>query len=328
MIPPRAFDPTRHKIGLFSPSSHIHGFPRRTRRAIANLEARCQGVVVAPGALDHAGGNAGEPRARAAQIDWLVAREDVGLLMATTGGYGCLSMLEHLDLAALAGAAKPILGSSDVTTLLLALAGAGLVTFHGPMALPDFGGPDVADFTWSQLVALLSGGAGPLALPTHGDDSFRLWERDDADPFPLTPIAAPVALVPGTGEGRLFGGNLDTVMVLAASRHAPVRPGRLVFLEAAFGTWEKLERDLLALDARGVFARAAGLVFGRPFQVSGCSEAQFQDLVGGLAFRHRLPCIYGLSLGHSLPVMTLPIGAKMRIDTNPPHLSLLERAVN
>jgi muramoyltetrapeptide carboxypeptidase len=327
MILPRAFDPARHKIGLFSPSSHIDGFPRRTRRAITNLAARCQGVVMAPGALDRSGGNAGDPGARARQIAWLIEHDEVGLLMATTGGYGCVSLLDAVDFASIAAAAKPILGSSDGTALLLAITAAtGLVTFHGPMALPDFGGADAADFTWSELTRVLSGAAGPLALPSRGDDAFRLWELDDADPVELAPLPAPVVLEAGEGEGPLFGGNLDTVMVVAGSGHAPLAPGRLLFLEAAFGTWEKLERDLLALEARGLFYGAAGLVFGRPFQVAGASDAAVRDLVGSIAARHRLPCVYGLPLGHSLPVMTLPLGTPMRLETDPIRLTLLEGA--
>lgn len=328
MIPTRPFDPGRHKIGLFSPSSHIHGFPRRTKRAIAHLAERCRGVVQAPGALDHCGGNAGDIAGRARQIAALLQDDEVGLLMATTGGYGCVPLLDAVDMAVVAAAAKPIVGSSDVTALLLAITAAtGLVTFHGPMALPDFGGAEVADFTWNQLQQLLSGAAGPLALATKGDDGFRLWERDDAEPVALRALPPPIVLHPGSGEGPVFGGNLDTVMVLAGSGHAPLEPGRLLFLEAAFGSWEKLERDLLALEARGLFHAAAGLVFGWPFQVAGTEEAALQALVGAIACRHRLPCLYGLPLGHSLPVMTLPIGAPMRLETSPVRLTLIEGAV-
>lgn len=328
MILPHSFDPARHKIGLFSPSSHVDGFPRRIRRAVANLAARCWGVVVAPGALDRCGGNAGSAEARARQIEALLADDEVGLLMATTGGYGCLPLLDALDMEAVARTAKPIVGSSDVTALLLGITAAtGLVTFHGPMALPDFGGADVAGFSWRQLESLLCGAAGSLELPLKGDGEFRLWERDDAAPVPLAPLPQPVALVQGVAEGPLFGGNLDTLLAIAGSRHAPLAPGRLLFLEPAFGAWEKLERDLLALEARGVFDAAAGLVFGRPFQIAGASDARVQDLVGSLAHRHALPCVYGLPLGHSLPVMTLPLGVGMRIETAPVRLTLLERAV-
>lgn len=328
MIRPHAFDPARHKIGLFSPSSHIDGFPRRTQRAVANLAARCCGVVMAPGALDREGGNAGSRNARAGQIEMLIGRDDVGLLMATTGGYGCVSLLEALDLAALGAAAKPMVGHSDTTALLLAITAAtGLATFHGPMALPDFGGTDIAEFAWKQLLDLLAGKSGALELPTQGDDAFRLWERDDADPVPLTPLPPPLVLAPGEGAGPLFGGNLDTVMAVAGGAHAPLASGRMLFLEPAFGVWEKLERDLLALDARGLFYGAAGLVFGRPFQVSGATDAMVQGLVASIAARNRLPCIYGLPLGHSLPVMTLPLGVPLRLQTNPVRLTLLESAV-
>lgn len=328
MILPRPFDPARHKVGLFSPSSHVDGFPRRIRRAVANLAARCRGVVVAPGAFDRCGGNAGTAAVRARQIERLLADDEVGLLMATTGGYGCLPLLDELDMDAVAGAAKPIVGSSDVTALLLGITAATeLVTFHGPMALPDFGGADVAGFSWQQLESLLCGATGPLELPLEGDGEFRLWERDDAEAVPLAPLPQPVALAQGVAEGPLFGGNLDTLVAIAGSRYAPLAPGRLLFLEPAFGTWEKLERDLLALEARGVFDGAAGLIFGRPFQVAGASDALARDLVGSLAHRRALPCVFGLSLGHSLPVMTLPLGARMRLDTDPVTLTLLERAV-
>jgi muramoyltetrapeptide carboxypeptidase LdcA involved in peptidoglycan recycling len=52
-----------------------------------------------------------------------------------------------------------------------------------------------------------------------------------------------------------------------------------------------------------------------------------QSLLRDICGRHRLPCLYGLPLGHSIPVMTLPIGARMRLETDPVRLTLLEGAV-
>jgi muramoyltetrapeptide carboxypeptidase len=115
MIRPSAFDPACHKIGLFSPSSEITSFPRRLSRAVANLNSLCHGVVVAAGATDRMGGNAGSVEARAAQIQSLLDDPDVGLLMATTGGYGCFSVLPKLDLAAVARARKPIVGCPNAS---------------------------------------------------------------------------------------------------------------------------------------------------------------------------------------------------------------------
>lgn len=326
MIQPSAFDPARHKIGLFSPSSDIAGFPRRLDRAVCNLSNLCQGVVLAAGATDKKGGNAGSVEARIAQIQSLLDDPDVGLLMATTGGYGCFGVLTKLDLAAVARAGKPIVGSSDISTLLMPLTLAtGLVTFHGPMALPDFGEAANVDFSWHSLLAMVAGDQPPgtLAMPTEGSDTFRFWDRDDGEPPQLFPLPPPVVVEAGSAEGMLLGGNVDALIALAGSRFAPPVRDCVIALEAAFGSWEKLERDLLSLEASGLFDGAAGLIFGRLYQVSGASEANFHSLLSEIAVRHRLPCLAGLSLGHSMPVMTLPFGVNVRLNTKPLRIDVL-----
>jgi muramoyltetrapeptide carboxypeptidase len=330
LLRPRAFEPGRHKIGLFSPSSHISGFPRRLARAIRNLERRCRGVIVAPGACDRLGDNAGAAKVRAAQIRYLLNHEEVGLLMATTGGYGCFGLLAELDLADAARSGKPIVGYSDLTTLLVPLtAGAGLISFHGPMALPDFGEAEPADYTWRQMIAMVAerNDHSRLAQPDLGSDDFRLWERDDDDPTPLLDFPPPTVVAEGSAEGPLFGGNIDVLVALTGGRYGPPSEGSLLFLETAFGSWEKLERDLLSLDAAGLFERAAGLVFGRLFQVAGADESLLRALLTKIASRHRFPCVTGFALGHSTPVMTLPLGARARLETDPVQVSVLERTV-
>lgn len=57
------------------------------------------------------------------------------------GGYGCNRIVERIDFELIKSHPKIFVGYSDITTLHVSLnEKAGLVTFHGPMAVSNFSG--------------------------------------------------------------------------------------------------------------------------------------------------------------------------------------------
>src|SRR3990172_11043581 len=126
---------------------------------------------------------AGDDARRAKEIRELVQDPRVDAVVCARGGYGCDRILHLLDAAAVRDAAKPIVGYSDVTALLLWLRRcAGLVGFHGPMLERG------ADVDPAVLDALIRALAGDPSAPLQG-----------------TPRRG------GVATGRLVGGSLTLV---------------------------------------------------------------------------------------------------------------------
>lgn len=251
--------------------------------------------------------------------------------MSTTGGYSSITISASFDFEIFAENPKPIVGFSDSSALLLALyARTGVVTFHGPALLPSMGELVFNRANWESLMAVVSGvyGANLIERPSVVHRTFRCWDRDDEEPPAPEPAPPLVCLRPGIVEGPLIGGNLDTLLAIAATPYLPDLRGAVLFWEVAFSSANKLQRDLACLEAAGIFGLVSGMIVGASFQLSDGDDTLVFALAREVATRHRLPAIAGAFIGHCQPIATLPIGGLVRFDAENGSVVLLEPAVS
>lgn len=246
---------------------------------------------------------AGDDGRRAKELMELLLDPEVDAVVCARGGYGCHRIVSRLDAARVREAAKPIVGYSDVTTLLLWLRRhAGLVAFHGPMLEKGDGQPPEA---LASLVEALTGRGAPTLLrgaPGGG----------------------------GRRRGRLVGGNLVT---LAASLGTPWEPdtrGAILLLEEIGERPYRIDRMLQQLLAAGKLAHLAGLGVG---QLVGCDDARYptptaeqviEDVVRPLG----IPFVHGLAFGHGVPNLTWAHGVRAEIDGDAGLVRALEKGVS
>ena len=85
--------------------------------------------------LSASGYLAGSDQERTDEFNKLWADPEVKALVAARGGYGCLRMIDRIDLKQIRKYPKILIGFSDLTVLLNAIhKKTRLVTFHGPVA--------------------------------------------------------------------------------------------------------------------------------------------------------------------------------------------------
>jgi muramoyltetrapeptide carboxypeptidase len=245
-----------------------------------------------------------QPRAWGAATDRLVARRfqelwldpEVKAVIGVRGGYGSLKLLPHLDLPALAGAPKRLVGFSDLTNLLWDLHHrGGLVTFHGP--------------TVAQL---------PELTPS-ARENFYQWLTTPG-PLPLTYPDLTV-LHPGTAAGPLAGGNLTTLCHLVGTPFAPRLAGYLLFLEDHNEALYRLDRLLYHLLLAGILEGVQGVVLGS-FTNCGSREGVL-EVCGAALEPLNIPVLAGLPVGHQADNHTLPLGAWARLDGASASLTFL-----
>jgi muramoyltetrapeptide carboxypeptidase len=291
-------------IGVLSPASPVE--PERLERGMDALRARGYRVIAAPHVLDARHHLAGDDADRAADFNALWADAEIDALWCSRGGYGTMRLLEHLDWDLVAARPKPFLGYSDVTALQLALfARTGLVTFSAPMvgSLHGFARPDGM-------------------LPATEADLWR-WLRPEAGPMPLVnPGRAPlVALRPGRAAGRLLGGNLTLVTALVGTPWLPALDGAILAIEDVGEKPYTVDRMLTHLALAGVLDRLAAIVLG---DFSRCwpegRGPALEELVLGIVGARPVAVIGGLLHGHIDARVTLPLGAWVELDGDPPRL--------
>jgi len=201
-------------------------------------------------------------------------------------------------------AAKPLVGYSDVTALLLwQQRCAGLAGFHGPML--DRGG-DVDDAAWNLLIAQLRGEAAlPIVLdgkPGQG----------------------------GSATGPLVGGSLSLVVASLGTPWEIETRDSILLLEDCAEAPYRVDRMLQQLRAAGKLDGPVGVGLG---DFSTCIderhperpvEAVFEDALPSLG----IPFVTDLPIGHLRRNVAWPVGGRATLDGERGELAILEPGVD
>lgn len=251
---------------------------------------------------------AGSAQTRAAAIRKAWADPDIAALVAIRGGYGSAQLLPLLDPGPMLDARKALIGYSDITALLVMHVQRGLPAIHGPMI----------DRRFSKGTA------------AYDEDSFRrvLMQAEPAGELRPGQLEA---LHGGTATGVLVGGTLTQLMSSMGTPWAfDPPPGAILFLEDIGERPYRIHRLLTQAAQAGIFANAAGIVFG---EFPGCDEPggdpAIRDVLREFTSELGVPVLFNFPSGHtSGPTWTLPFGVRAEITaSSSPCLRLLESAV-
>ena len=77
---------------------------------------------------------AGTADERAADMLWALEDDSIKAVVCSRGGYGSIHLLNRIPKESFLQHPKWLIGHGDITILLYAVAGAGLMSIHGPMA--------------------------------------------------------------------------------------------------------------------------------------------------------------------------------------------------
>ena len=257
------------------------------------------------------------PDETAGELNRLLREPDIRGIFALDGGQWVPGYLDLIDVDSLRADPKPIIGSSDISLLLLAChARVGLVGVHGAVALRQFGEFD--ELAADRRIELTNAYRQVLA----GDASIRLpataaWERWRG----------------GRAEGPLIGGMLNRILRVQASGFAlpPERfDGAILFWEEAWSQSSKIWQELHILRTAGILDRIAGMVVGAGLDlefVDGGPD-NLRDLVLSVLGDRDIPVIGNVELGHTGPNLPMPLGVRAAMDADNVTISLVEPAVS
>ena len=254
----------------------------------------------------------GSDELRAKDVNAMFADPEVKAIVSTRGGYGTMRMLDLLDYDVIRKNPKVFIGFSDITALHIAFQErCGLVTFHGPMATSwndDF--PD--GFTKPALLRAVMN-AEPLG------------ELINAPGY-----HARETVNPGSAEGVLVGGNLSLIAGTIGTPYEINTKDRILFIEEVGERTYCVDRMLTQLRLAGKFEDCAGVIFG-DFNDCPVEYPNFgltlEEVIRDCASTCGKPMFTGLQAGHVTPAITLPLGARVRMDADNCRLTVLENAV-
>jgi muramoyltetrapeptide carboxypeptidase len=218
---------------------------------------------------------------------WL--EPEVKAVVASTGGYGAVRLLPHLDPTVFHNNPKSLVGYSDITALhLWLMRRARLRSFHGPTV--DDLIPSLRDPTTSSLITALT------------------------TPCPTKPIGRELsrAVRPGRATGRLVGGNLSLVQQTIGTNYQVDMDGAILFIEETRDPMSVVDERLVHLRAAGLLERVTGIVFGQ-LSLDRSEEDEFEDFLLDLISDLDVPVLMDFPAGHENPNLTIPFGTEVEL---------------
>lgn len=280
-------------------------------RGVRTLESLGYRVRLGESCCSHWYGFAGEDTHRAQDILNFFCDPSIDAILCMRGGYGTLRLLDQMDYNTLRMRPKVFIGYSDITLLHLVLnQRAKLITFHGPMLTSNFA-DDFDGETRDSFLKAVADGIAPYSIGNISGTPFRVMNA-------------------GIAEGVLLGGNLITLISTWGTPYEPDLTDKILFLEEIGEAAYRIDRALTQLLSSGKLKQIRGLILGDFSDCEpGSPEAMtWQDIIHDRLDSLDIPIVANLQTGHCRPMLTLPLGARVRIGDPADPVQILEPVVD
>ena len=250
-------------------------------------------------------------KSRVDDIHEAFADENVKMIITAIGGFNVNQILPYLDYELIKANPKILCGYSDITALLHAVyAKTGLVTYHGPH-FSTFGFDIEPEYTESCFFDLLM-----------KNDEIVIKESKTSGEY--------YVVQEGVCEGNIIGGNLCTLNLLQGTPYMPDLNEKVLFIEddnimGDYFVYE-FDRNLQSLLQVNGADSIKGIVFGRFDESCKLDKDVIRKIIQD-KISADIPVIFGVDFGHVLPMITFPIGSKVKISAkdNDLRITLLSK---
>ena len=276
-------------IAIISPSGYVN-YPEKFDTAKAYFEKKGYNIKIFSNAKNQNNYLAGTDEERISDIENAFADNTVKMLLTSRGGYGASRIIDKINYEIIKNNPKIFCGYSDITAFHSAIyKKTGLITFHGPFALFDFGAENIDTYTEENFWNTISNNNTNTTI----ENAFEY-----------------TSIKEGLVEGELIGGNLCVLTSILGSDFAPDFNNKILFIEDVNEPLYKIDRMLNQLRLNGCFDKIKGLLVGK----FSCEEKDFDTKVKSLLKELNIPCGYGFSASHELQKATLPLNVNYKID--------------
>lgn len=179
---------------------------------------------------------AGTADERAADLLWALEDDTIKAVICSRGGYGSIHLLNRIPVECYQQHPKWLVGHGDITMLLYAIAFAGLMCIHGPMAFQIASAQEPA----TSIIRNILFGTIPQ-YRIQGNAYNRV----------------------GHAEGILIGGNLSSYSTVAGTKiHLACKHDIILFIEEVEESLHDIDRLFYMLRLQYDFEKIKGIIFG------------------------------------------------------------------
>jgi muramoyltetrapeptide carboxypeptidase len=287
------------RVGLIAPASPLD--PSEIDDGVAHLASFGLVPVLGEHARAKNGYLAGTDTQRAADFNKMARDASIRAIVALRGGYGAMRILDALDYDAIRRDPKIVMGYSDITAIVNAIATrSGVIAFHGPVASHGSSYSGVARAYFARTLM-------------------------SAEPIGTLHVAHPHVITSGRAAGRLAGGNLTLAASLAGTPYAIPSRDTIFFLEDTHEEPYQIDRLLTQLQLAGSFRGVRGMVVGQRTYCTGDAPTPLAaDVIDERVRALGCPALAGAPIGHIATQWIVPIGAHAELNASEGTLTIPE----
>ncbi|PRD47775.1 S66 family peptidase [Sphingobacterium haloxyli] len=232
-------------------------------------------------------------------------------ILALSGGTSSNQLLSHIDYNLIKSNPKIICGLSDITALVNAIyVKTGMVTYYGPHFSAIAASKD-ADYTLAYFKKCLME-EGPIKIMPSDIYYNTPWTEEQSVNSGYWIING------GKAEGTIIGGNFLTLNFIQGTEFAMRSDGgkRLIYILEDNGaeSANNVQNQLQSLLLQPNFSSVNGILIGRFRKESKVTRDLLTKIIKTKDELKNVPVIANVDFGHTVPIVTFPIGGSITID--------------
>lgn len=315
-------------------------------------------VIETPNALKSSDWIYEHPKERLNDLIWAFKNPEVKAIISIIGGDDSIRLFDFLKekhLEIIRENPKIFVGLSDTTTINFLCLKAGIVSFYGPsvlFGLAENGGID--NYTKEYFEKALFSDK-PIGKIENNKEGWTLdkvpWEKKYQNKKRKMQKPLQINFIQGAGikEGTLVGGCADVLEFMKGTElwlDKPLWKDAVLFLETSeeIPSPDQFKRWLRNCGTQGILREINGIIFGIPggdieFDSPDYEERLKKHLENFKEYekvllkvakeydRKDLIIATQLHFGHTMPMITLPYGIKVRLDAENKKVEIIESGV-
>ena len=309
-----------NNISIISPaSSFLQDYPNKVERGCKFLENQGFYVKIENNASKNYSYYSASIKERVEDINNALNDGNINIIMASIGGYNSNQLLKKLDYDKILKSNKLFCGYSDITCLILAIySKTKKIVLHGPTFLPEICEyPEPYDYTWKCFKEVSNFKLIEYKEPQYIVKEFIDWKTQEIEPKARKKEKNNEKWMiskKGKAVGKIIGGNLSSILTIIGTEFLPIEIFRdkILFLEDTDINIAEFDSFMQSLKLRGVFNYIKGLIIGK-FENQKNNE-EIEDFLNIFFEDYNFPILYNVDLGHTNPMITIPIGANILLE--------------
>ncbi len=236
-------------------------------------------------------------------------------ILCSFGGFLSINLVDKLDYELIKQNPKPFFGFSDITVLLNAIyTKTNIPTYYGPLLisfLNEFKRNFVIDFFKKSL---------DNSKEYNFLNSTQIIDYNDKNKDTLRENDYWI-IQNGNTNGIVIGGHIPTFNLLQGTEYFPNLKNKILLLEMneldETNSLNIFERILQSLKLQKDFNQLNGILIGAFHSKCEVVFDELKAVFDKLLPNINIPIIANCNFGHILPIISIPIGKEIKIETEP-----------